>query len=129
MSETEGQREFRRMARNVFAGLCPCGRRGTPSMKRGGRCCKECRGDRQSARQGVREAESGEGDFGVSGEGVGPDAFVTVRVSREMLAILSDGWSPPVRVRISPDASGEATHTMEAMLARTLYRFEGESNQ
>ncbi len=48
-------------------------------------------------------------------EGVGEDAFVTVRVSREMLALLSDGWSPPVRVRIDPLLEDGTTHTMTAM--------------
>jgi hypothetical protein len=45
---------------------------------------------------------------------VGPDAWVTVSVSRELLAVMTEEWSPAVQVRIDPinDPAAAATHTM-----------------
>lgn len=39
-------------------------------------------------------------------EGEGDDAFVTIRMSRELVAILSSGWSQPVRLLLAPSVSG-----------------------
>jgi hypothetical protein len=51
-------------------------------------------------------------------EGVGPNAYVTVQVSRELLEQLGD-WSPPVQVMITHVGSGWE------MIARTHSCFAG----
>lgn len=40
--------------------------------------------------------------------------FVTVQVSRELLAQMTQGWSPPVQVRIEPPAVAGGHHEMVA---------------
>jgi hypothetical protein len=49
-------------------------------------------------------------------EGVGPDAWVTVRMSAELMQLLSKDWSAPVQIMVRE--SGESTHTHE-MITRT----------
>lgn len=44
-------------------------------------------------------------------EGEGDDAFVTVQVSRELMAQLQT-WSNPVRIMVIPPIPGEDNHQM-----------------
>lgn len=57
-------------------------------------------------------------------EGEGLDAFVTVKVSRELLAILSEHWSVPVRIKIFPPVAPDTHYEMMAMLADAAFLFE-----